>query len=100
MTLHEFERRLKKINPQLHLRQRGYGDIVGIFLGNEYLVRMSRGEVPLNGYREKYIDPATVQMTAGRIMKRGRMTLTRILEARGLIKGPRDRAILIWGYDE
>jgi hypothetical protein len=97
MTLTRFQSLMQEINPLLHIRQRGKGDVVGLYLGHEYLVRMSKGEVPLNGYRHKRFNPYTLQYEVGNIAKRGRMTLTRILEARGVIKGPRDRAKLIWG---
>jgi len=95
MTLQTFEQRLQSINPRFRIRQRGYGDIVGIYLGDEFIVRATKGELNLNGYRFRYYSQ-TMEKKEGNIMKRGRKTLVKMLE-RHFKDKVKDRAYLLWG---
>lgn len=51
MTLQQLEQGIKRFAPDFNFRQAGYGDVVGCFFGNDYLIRMSKGDVPLMTYR-------------------------------------------------
>lgn len=86
MTLGEFDRRLRTIDPKLHLRYRGseFPDVVGIFRGTDYLMRLSKGELYLNGFK-----------STSRI-KRGRRTTVQIL-SKVLHLTIKQRAYLLWG---
>lgn len=97
MTLNDFETRLKKINPNFIVRKRGHRDAGGIFLGTEYIVRFTQGELNLNGYRYRYFSPNGMSYNYGNIEKRGRKTIVKMLEARHLIKNLEQRASLLWG---
>ena len=61
MTLWKFRRLLKKIDPDIRIRVAGVGDKIGIFSGrfgrSGYIMRMSKGELNLHGYRHQIIDP-------------------------------------------
>lgn len=97
MTIQEFNRRLKGINPNLHVRQRGqgYGDIAGLFDGREYLIRMTKGELNVNGYRIREFGD-DLRWHEGNIMKRGRKTVVKMLEKKGYLN-LNQRASLLWG---
>lgn len=95
MTLEEFDRRLKAIDPRLHVRTRGPHDVGGIFLGSEYLIRITKGELNLNGYRYTYFTD-TLQKVQGNIMKRGRKTIVKLLQGR-IPMTMSQRASLLWG---
>ena len=102
MTLGKFQRILKKINPKLRIRQKGWGDVGGIFVGisgkTGYIVRISRGELQLRGYRYELVDPTNpFQTIQGKIQKRGRVTLIRILQNWRWIKNHKQRSMLLWG---
>lgn len=90
-----FENLLKKINPRLHIRIRGPLDVGGIFLGSEYLVRITKGELNLNGYRYMTYT-SDMQWIQGNIQKRGRKTIVKILGAR-IPLTPEQRGLLLWG---
>jgi len=94
MTRTELDRRLQLVDPKLHLRERGWGDIVGVFYGSEYLFRIGKGEINFNGYRYIMTDP-NLNHTQGTPMKRGRKTLTRLLSR--YIKTDAQRTSLLWG---
>tara|TARA_R110000868_G_C10972640_1_gene770684 strand:- start:19549 stop:19842 length:294 start_codon:yes stop_codon:yes gene_type:complete len=96
MTLPLFEQLLKKVDPRLHIRVRGTGDVGGIFRGSEYLVRITKGELNLNGYRYTYFTDR-LQKVEGNIMKRGRKTIVKMLQARGVVKSQKERSLLLWG---
>lgn len=53
MRLHELEKRLKRINPHLRIRQSGLGDIAGIFLGDNYIIRLNKGEQSLMSWNKE-----------------------------------------------
>lgn len=98
MILDLFERALQKIDPQLRIRQRRYGDIASLFKGTQYLERLTKGEFCVNGYRYSYLDPSKgFSRQWGPIQKRGRKTIVRKLEQRGIIKTMAQRASLLWG---
>ena len=75
MTLSQFQRLLKKIDPKLRIRQRGKGDIVGLFANAAYITRLTRGELHLNGYREVIVGQDGMTFRNGYIKKRGRKTV-------------------------
>jgi len=97
MTLSQFQKNLKKVNPNLRIRSRGYGDIVGVFDGDRFLIRMSKGEFNLNGYRKKFIR-GNLDVVYGNIQKRGRKTVTRMLQRKGYVNSIKDYRMLLWGY--
>jgi len=98
MTTQKFERLLKKINPNLHIRKRGYGDIAGVYDGSKYLVRLSHGELNLNGYYKiYYTSDGSPKM--GPIAKRGRKTIIEMLQKKGYIKNIKQRSMLLWGLE-
>lgn len=96
MTLTQFEKNLRKINLRLRLRSRGYGDIVGLYDGDKYLIRMSKGELNLSGYRKKYLH-GNLSVSYGVIQKRGRKTVVRMLQRMGYVKNLNDYSLLLWG---
>lgn len=71
-------------------------DVGGIFRGSEYLVRITKGELNLNGYRYMFFTD-TLQRLEGKIQKRGRKTIVKMLQAKGVVKTQKDRALLLWG---
>ena len=102
MTLQRFQELLKLVNPTLRIRQRKYGDVGGIFVGisgkSGYIVRITKGELNLHGYRQILYDPRNpLQQVKGNIVKRGRKTLINILHDRKWIKTRKQRSILSWG---
>jgi len=104
MTLSRFNRLLKKVNPQLHLRHRGYGDIVGLFAkgqGNSgYIARMTKGELTTAGWREAVRSADNImEVKQGRIKKRGRKTIIMILRNYRWLKTHKQRSMLSWGIE-
>jgi hypothetical protein len=102
MTLGKFERLLKKINPKLKIRQRGFGDVGGIFVGlngkSGYIARLSKGELQLRGFRYELVNPTNPFMNLqGKIKKRGRVTLINLLQNYRWIKNHKQRSMLLWG---
>lgn len=107
MTLSKLEKSIKKFIPQFNFRQAGYGDVVGCFLGNEYLIRMSKGDVPIYTYRirpniskeqEQWERMHNRQADRG-VKKRGRMQLLFWMVNRRLLTHRQAQQIL-WGvYD-
>lgn len=96
MTIDQFEVNLKKVNPRLNIKQRGYGDIVAVFDGSKYLIRMSQGEFNLSGYRKKYI-MSDLSTEYGNIEKRGRKTVVRMLQKMNYVNNLEDYKLLLWG---
>ncbi len=108
MTLQRFQYLLKKVNPRLRVRIRGYGDIAGLFAGvsgkSGYIARLTKGELTLVGYRIKVLDPTAAKAgvlnyTRGKIMKRGRKTLVTLLRSWRWIKTPAQASMLLWGIE-
>lgn len=104
MTLSKFQRLLKKVNPNLRIRISGWGDKGGIFSGrfgkSGYIVRVSKGELHLMGYRSAVIDPRNpMRLIHGNIKKRGRKTLIMLLRNWGWIKNHKDVSMLLWGIE-
>lgn len=95
MTISQFESLLKQVDPRLHIRIRGPLDVGGIFLGSEYLIRVTKGELNLNGYRYEYFTDQ-LQRVQGNIMKRGRKTIVKLLGAR-IPLSVEQRSLLLWG---
>jgi len=85
MTLKRIETLLKKIDPNFNIRQRGDSDVAGVFYKNQYILRLNRGELPLNSYR-----------THEGLKRRGRYQMVRLLIRYGWIK-PKHRKMLVWG---
>lgn len=104
MTLGKFQRLLKLIHPKLRIRQRGYGDIGGLFVGlsgkSGYIARITKGELQLHGYRFQVVDPSNNLRTvnAGGIQKRGRKTLINLLRNWRWIKNHYQVSMLLHGY--
>ena len=82
MTLNQFEKQLKKINPRFRIRQRRHNRIGGIFLGSEFLLTITAGHIPLNNFR--YVMPQGDHLKE-RVVKRGRGNACDILKKRGVI---------------
>lgn len=104
MTLSRFNKLLKKVNPKLRVRVRGYGDIVGVFAGlsgkSGYICRMTKGELTLAGYRELIVDPTNkMQLKQGIIKKRGRKTVINLLKSWRWVKNHRQTSMLLWGIE-
>ena len=102
MTLSRFQYLLKKVNPKLRIRQRGYGDVGGIFVGlsgkSGYIARITKGELHLNGFRWEVVDPNDKMRTIpGKIQKRGRKTLVRLLKNWRWVKNHQQISMLTWG---
>lgn len=99
MTLSKFNKLLKLINPKLHIKQRGYGDIGGVYAGSRgYIARVTKGELTMNGYRVAVVDPLhPMLMKQGRIQKRGRKTLINLLRNYRWIPKHEHRTMLTWG---
>lgn len=96
MTLGQFERQLKKISPKLRIRQRGYGDIVGLYGGSGYICRLTKGELNMNGYKTVNMNPDTGEQMGATITKRGRKTVLNLLRNFRWINA-RQRSQIIWG---
>lgn len=98
MTLKTFEKRLKAINPRLKLKVRHYGDIIGLYVGYNYVLRMTKGELQMNGYRLQMPNPNDpFHPITGNIVKRGRKTIVNILRSHGWVPNHRDRSKLVLG---
>ncbi len=95
MTISQLEDRLKSIDSRLSVRMRGPHDVGGIFLGSKYLLRLTKGELNLNGYRYMTYT-SDMKWIQGNIMKRGRKTIVKLLQ----IYVPmtlEQRASILWG---
>jgi len=104
MTLKRFEKLLKQVNPKLRIRQRGWGDVGGIFAGKfgkaGYIARITKGELNLHGYRAEIVDPANpARLIKGKIRKRGRKTLVMLLRNWRWLPRVRDRCLVLWGIE-
>lgn len=98
MTLKQFETILKQVHPSLHLKVRGYGDIIGLYAGNGYICRLTKGDLAVNGYRIERIDPTNpLSVMTGDIKKRGRKTVINILRNYRWVKHHKQRSALM-GY--
>lgn len=81
---------------------RSFGDVAGIFAGKSgksgYIARMTKGELTLHGYREVVYDPMSPLSTMeGKIKKRGRKTLIKLLQNYRWIKNHKQISKLTWG---
>lgn len=104
MTLGRFQSLLKRINPKLRVRQRGYGDVGGLFVGlggkSGYIARITKGDLTMKGYREAIVDPHNrMRLIEGRIKKRGRVTLVNILRNYRWAKTHQQRSMLLFGIE-
>ena len=102
MTLQRFQELLKKVDPRLRIRQRGWGDVAGLFAGlsgkSGYICRLTKGELHLQGFRWMVVDKKNkMRLVPGRIQKRGRATIVRLLKSWRWIKNEREKAMLMWG---
>lgn len=102
MTLKRFETLLRDINPRLRVRQRGYGDVGGLFVGlsgkTGYIARFTKGELTLHGYRTEIVDPTNpLHYKQGVIKKRGRKTLLMLLRNYRWVENHKDRSRILWG---
>lgn len=97
MTLKRFEQLLQKANPRLRIADRAYGDILGLYFGPHYILRMTKGELQMNGYRYQIIDRNNVtQYINGNIQKRGRKHILNILWNHRHITY-KQRSQILWG---
>ena len=100
MTLAKFQKQLKKVNPKLTVRQRGFGDIGGIFGDGKYIARITKGELNMRGYRHRVINKDNpTQYIDGNIKKRGRVTLVNLLRNYRWIKNHKQKSMLLWGIE-
>lgn len=98
MTLKNFARLLKEANPKLHLKVRSYGDIIGLYGGPHYILRMTKGELHMNGYRLQRANPDDpFHPIQGNIQKRGRKTIINILRSHRWVTNHKDRSRLLYG---
>lgn len=95
MTLSKFQKLLKQIHPSLRLRQRRYGDIVGLYAGSGYICRLTKGELATQGYKLQFRDPKNLSSTFQMIAKRGRKTVINILRNYRWVKNHRQRSLLM-----
>lgn len=88
MTLQQFEKAVQEYVPNFRIRQAGYGDVVGAFVGNDYLFRLSKGDLPLYSWRTSKVIGYQPRMQDGKIYeepiidnkrKRGRMQALHLL---------------------
>lgn len=108
MTLQQLEIGIKRFIPKFNFRQAGYGDVVGCFVGNDYLIRMSKGDVPLMTFRTQPQKAFTDEwnklkgrehlIDKGR-KKRGRMQLLNWLVNRRWLNH-REAQQIMWGVYE
>jgi hypothetical protein len=93
MTISEFERKLKRCNPDLYIKKYGT-DKVGVHVGSKFLIRIMPGDItPYNKVRYKTImhDKAVTNFNPKGYLKikilvgRGRMEAARILYTDRLI---------------
>lgn len=100
MTLQRFQQLLKQANPKLRLRERGYGDIVALYGGYSYILRMTKGELNLNGWRLQLPNPNDpLHPIQGPIQKRGRKTVVNLLRNHRWITTHKQISSLMWGID-
>lgn len=109
MTLRHFEAELQKVNPLLRIREGGYGEsIAGLFYGDQYLFRLSKGEIPLMTEKRQIITGMQPRMQHGKIYEepiykniihRGRMqALDLLVNYRHITR--RQSQEILWGiYD-
>jgi|GEM_PF-2567836 len=93
MNLNKLERLLKQTNPRYRIRQRGFNHVAGIFLGNEFMLTVTKGHIPLNSYR---MVAQTNDRLKERIIKRGRADALRILNRRRKL-GRKESIKIKWG---
>lgn len=101
MTLQKFQQLLQRINPNLRLRHRRTGDVVGLFVGysgkSGYICRLSKGELHLNGFRLYFKDEQG--KPTSRISKRGRKTVINLLRNYRWINNHYQRSMLTHGIE-
>lgn len=100
MTRSQFQRLLNKVSPNLRLRDKGTGNVIGVFSGKKgragYICRMSKGEVHLNGYRLYFNTP---DGPTSRIKSRGRKTVINLLRSYRWITNHKQRTMLTYGVN-
>ena len=101
MTLSRFAKLLRKANPKLHLKYRGYGDIVALYGGYSYILRLTKGELNFNGYRLQQPNPDDpLHPIQGKIMKRGRKTIVMLLRSHRWITTKEQVSMLLYGIEK
>ena len=106
MTLQKLEQAIKKYVPDIWFRQAGYGDIVGVYKGSDYLFRLSKGDVPLYTWRaevkksdyQRYAE-ATGRQTYQGQKKRGRMQALQLLVTMRFLSSRQAQQIMCGVYD-
>lgn len=93
MTLTVFEKRLQRANPRLRIKRYGTS-MAGIFLGNEYVLRVPQGEIHPYNVTERRVDKAADVATPlnpdgvyvwSKLVKRGRNEVAKMLHSRQII---------------
>lgn len=102
MTLQRFQQLLSRIDPNLRLRFRAQGDVVGLFVGysgkSGYICRLSKGELHMSGFRWAVPDEDGI-LRNGRIRKRGRKTVINLLRNYRWITNHYQRTMLTHGIE-
>ena len=99
--MQRFAKLLKKANPKLKLRYRGYGDVVSLYGGYSYILRMTKGEIHQNGYRLQIQNPSDpLHPTQGPIQKRGRKTVINLLKNQRWITTHQQKTMLYLGIEK
>lgn len=104
MVLSRFEQLLQEANPKLHFKRRGNinnrQDVIGLYGGPHYIMRMTNGELQKNGYRYQVVDQNNPMLLVnGNIQKRGRKHLLNVLYNHRWITFW-DRTRILYGIDK
>ena len=97
MTLRAFESAIKKYIPNFHIREAGYGDVVGAFVGSDYLFRLNKGEQHLMSFKKDYVYKEHGVVKSNR--RRGRMQALQMLVNMRWLNSRQAQAIM-WGINE
>ena len=82
MTLKQYEKKLKEVNPDFSIRK--YRGIAGIFLNKKYLIRLELGELQPLSLNAEFVQPNGQRYE--KMLRRGRISAARILYAKGWIR--------------
>jgi hypothetical protein len=104
MTTSLFEQQLKKFIPNIRFKRREYSDVLGVYGGPQYLLRLNLGDLPLYTHRLRIVKTTEDRMTelsGGQVFdgprKRGRMQALEMLVRLGRLTTNQAQAIM-WGY--
>lgn len=97
MTLRRFEQAIKKYVPKFRIRESGFGDIVGAFVGDDYLFRLNKGELHLMSFRKSYTYKEHGVVKSNR--RRGRMQALQLLVSMRWLT-QRQAQKIMWGVND